>query len=667
MKKILSILLYLLSLSASATNYYVKNGGNDALAGTSDANAWETVTKVNSVWNAGTLAPGDSILFNRGDEWTGVTLTVRESGTSGHPIVVSAYGSGAKPIISGLTTLSTWIDEGNGIYSKVITSESQTNMVLVDGIQVRMGRYPDAGTNLTYTTVPSSSQITDPEIGNTTDWAGAEIVINKNDWTLDRCGVTNLTANVFTFSNLGTAQTPDANRYYFIQNDLRCVTSTNEWYHDYSGGKFYIYGDPAAKVVKMATINNCIYNNRYDYITIENLDIQGSILSGIELTTQSDYCIIKNCTIRYCGENGIMSRNHLSNTYDNNTITYCNTAGIYVYGETANYLTITNNLISYCGIIPGGSYDAIPNNGIYVSGVTNTLVQYNNISNIGSAGISFNGNDVEIRNNFINYPCMLLDDGAGIYTGGSTWTGRIIDGNIILNSGVGNSNSDLAEGIFCDENAAFITISNNVIANCKDSGIKFHKASRNTVTNNLCYNNYTGIYFHASVASTIYDNVMNYNKFIAKSATQIALRASSVANDIDDFLSSADYNYYARPIDDDEVFNTNQPSTGTIYRTLEGWQSFTGQDLNSLGSPVSVASEDDIHFIYNETSAIKYYTVSAAMVDVANTSYSGIISLYPWESLVLLGVGTVEELTQKYYLFHEGKLVTSGGLPVKIE
>lgn len=41
MKKLLIIPPLLLSLNLQATNYYVKTGGNDGLAGTSDANAWD--------------------------------------------------------------------------------------------------------------------------------------------------------------------------------------------------------------------------------------------------------------------------------------------------------------------------------------------------------------------------------------------------------------------------------------------------------------------------------------------------------------------------------------------------------------------------------------------------------------------------------------------------
>ena len=41
MRQLLTILLFFATLSAGATNYYVKTGGNDGLAGTSDANAWD--------------------------------------------------------------------------------------------------------------------------------------------------------------------------------------------------------------------------------------------------------------------------------------------------------------------------------------------------------------------------------------------------------------------------------------------------------------------------------------------------------------------------------------------------------------------------------------------------------------------------------------------------
>jgi len=92
--------------SLYATDYYVKNDGDDTKAGTSDALAWKTIAKVN-----GESFSGDDIIyFKRGDTWR-EQLTVPDSGTSGHPITFGAYGTGAKPIINGADLLSSWTPE----------------------------------------------------------------------------------------------------------------------------------------------------------------------------------------------------------------------------------------------------------------------------------------------------------------------------------------------------------------------------------------------------------------------------------------------------------------------------------------------------------------------------------------------------------------------------
>ena len=203
MKRIASILLLVLSLPLAATNYYVKDDGNDADSGLSDATAWQTLSQVTTEWYNGTFAAGDSILLKRGVIFYG-KITVWESGTSGSPIVIGAYGTGAAPIITGMQTLVSWTQLGGGsiYYATVSGAEDQTNIVVVDGVPVGMGRYPDAGTNLTYTT-GTTSTITDPELPASPDYDGAEVVISKTDWVYDRCLVTDHTGTVVTYSNLG--------------------------------------------------------------------------------------------------------------------------------------------------------------------------------------------------------------------------------------------------------------------------------------------------------------------------------------------------------------------------------------------------------------------------------------------------------------------------------
>lgn len=79
------------------TTYYVDaTGGNDGDPGTSPGTAWQTIGKVNGE----TFNPGDSILFKRGETWSGTVLQPPSSGASGSPITFGAYDSGALPIIT---------------------------------------------------------------------------------------------------------------------------------------------------------------------------------------------------------------------------------------------------------------------------------------------------------------------------------------------------------------------------------------------------------------------------------------------------------------------------------------------------------------------------------------------------------------------------------------
>ena len=114
MKKSLIItFLLFISIAVNAKNYYVKNRGNNSNTGLSDAQAWATITKVNT----SSFSPGDTIFFNKGDTWR-ERLTVPSSGNGGANIVFSSYGTGSAPKILGSTEVTAWTnDTGNIWYS----------------------------------------------------------------------------------------------------------------------------------------------------------------------------------------------------------------------------------------------------------------------------------------------------------------------------------------------------------------------------------------------------------------------------------------------------------------------------------------------------------------------------------------------------------------------
>ncbi len=199
MKKLLIIAFIFIHVASNATIYYVKNSGNDNNTGLSDSQAWATIAKVNSSFSG--LSAGDQILFNRGDIFYG-SIIITKSGTSVSPIVIGAYGSGADPVITGFTTATGWTAETGGIYSTVINSPAQTNMVTIDGLNTGMGRYPNS-TYLTYESCAANVSITDSGLGDSPNWKGADVVIRKNGWSLDRQLISDHTGNVITYKGGG--------------------------------------------------------------------------------------------------------------------------------------------------------------------------------------------------------------------------------------------------------------------------------------------------------------------------------------------------------------------------------------------------------------------------------------------------------------------------------
>jgi hypothetical protein len=110
--------------------YFVKNGGNDALAGTSDALAWETIAKV----NATVFAPDDHIYFKRGSTFR-AKLVPKNNGAAGHPVTFSAYGAGADPIISGGIVMTGFANGGANIWDVALVAAASPYVVLVNNFR----------------------------------------------------------------------------------------------------------------------------------------------------------------------------------------------------------------------------------------------------------------------------------------------------------------------------------------------------------------------------------------------------------------------------------------------------------------------------------------------------------------------------------------------------
>jgi hypothetical protein len=75
-----------------AATYYVSPTGNDSNSGTTQAQAFRTVAKINQL----SLKPGDSVLFEGGATFSdaGLYLTYGDGGSSSSPVTIQSYGTG---------------------------------------------------------------------------------------------------------------------------------------------------------------------------------------------------------------------------------------------------------------------------------------------------------------------------------------------------------------------------------------------------------------------------------------------------------------------------------------------------------------------------------------------------------------------------------------------
>ena len=632
MKKILILLLLLVSLLGHSTNYYLHSGGSDSNTG-AIGQPWQTIAKVNSVWATGGFNAGDSILFARNQEFSG-TLNLIATGNSG--VIIGAYGTGEKPIISGVISLDNWVSNGANVYAHKYTAESSPNLLLINGTQFAKGRFPNTGW-LTVDSHVGTTTMTDAAISSSTlNCTAAELVIRKNPYIIDRCLITNHVTSTFTYTNLGSTVEPTNGWGYFVQGKKNLLDVEGEWSADIDSIYLYYNSDPSEELIFIPIYNKGIVVNNNTGITIRDLNIFGYNTTGIEITSAT--CVIDNCTVSYSGRDGIIFASQ-SGTIKNSYV--CDIAQSAIYTQSS-FIDVLSNRIERIGLVLGSSYRGDYAVGLFATGADN-LYQYNEIDSVGYNGIYLAvASRSIVRNNFINHACLNTNDGGGIYTAGTTSVDRVIDGNIILNTIGSNSGTPettiIVEGIYIDEPTSDIDITNNTSAFNTYSGLKLHNTNNIRVRGNIFFGNgVTALRLQGS--NTTYplrNNDFHGNKFIAKSATELCIKHISNANDIT-LLGSLDSNYYARPVADNTSIQTGTPSAGTVNRTLESWKSFSGQDSHSNKSPIVLTDSRDIAFRYNPTASDsllnfegeRYYLIDGSRVTDTLTiaAYSSVVLL----------------------------------------
>ena len=654
-KNFMFVFFLLIATCLHAKTYYVSTSGNNSNTGLTEASSWQTISKINSF----NFALNDVILFKRGDIFYG-SITILQ-----HNLTYGAYGTGAKPIISGLSTITGWVNLGGNIWEAPTTGvNAANNLVLRNSKIQQIGRYPNADAAdkgyLTYTASTTSS-ITGPALSSTTNWTGAEVAIRVARWEIVRKIVTAHSAGVVSFAALSTS--PRLPYGYFFQRDSRTLDQDGEWWQDGTNNKLRMYfsnNNPSSYTIQASTVDILITNSPgYNNVSIRDMSFVGAGTKAIYLRSGSNH-VVKNCDVNNSGAEAISVNSALNVIVDNCTTRNSLGSGIQVSNNSNKILSsITNCTVDSTALIAGmeTSNQSNGGEGILIRGANNVYVTYCRVFNSGYVGIGWYGNDTYIKYNLVDTYCKVRDDGGGIYTAETMDTAlyqtrynRNVVSNIVLNGiGEGKGTKDpnavpAVNGIYVDDGTADVSIDSNTVAYIPKGGVHGNNNRRISVTNNTTFN--TGFGFSTQrlkngktvIGMRVTKNIFYPYRFqyrnLARDKPNLTLNEQIAA------LGVLDSNYYSlRP-----GIDTSISAVTTLYNGLEYQDDFLpfntmkttfGIETKSINVPNNGSLE------YNASSTPRVVSFSGlSKKDVFGNVYNNSVTIPAWSSKVLIPNGT---------------------------
>lgn len=603
----LLFIILLFSLKASATNYFVSNTGSDAANGLSTVTAWQTISKVNGF----AFLSGDSIFLNKGNLWNERLNPPRSN------IYFGAYGTGSKPLLTGLQSLNL-TNQGGNIWSATATNSiKKQNTVLINGLIRAKARFPNTG-HLSSNNA-STTQIRLVVPGLTGNYVGAELVTQGPKWIMD---VNKVASQMVDTLNLSTALTYAWFDYkYFYQNLPSYCDVQNEWAYDSTSKLLTVYsvGSPT---IQYSTIDTLVFMDNKSYITFDGLKFTGANLIALDIDT-SDHVTVKNCTFDNNGRTAIYGQMSPYPLIKSDSIINSLSNAVFIVRGCDND-SVYNNYVKNTGIYPGmgesgeGTYQ-----GTFIQGLNSYIVQ-NEFDSVGYAGIVFNGTNSLVYRNYIKNYCFLKSDGGGIYTynAAGSIAGSLIRSNICLN-GVDNLFGYIAAGIYLDNNTQSARVDSNTIQNATNIGLFLHVNSSISVHDNLVDDS-IGVPFAIQGGGGIR---ATKNIFYSRSAAQVVFSINSALQ-----LAAFDSNYYLRPIAEaNKIYGVKGNTAITNYQL---WKDTTGFDANSVSVLPGITSAPGVlHF--NATLAPVTKTFAGTYKDAKGTFYTNSILLQPFTSALL--------------------------------
>lgn len=661
MKKYLHIILFIcIYANLSATDYYFSSSaGDDGNTGTSEGQAWATMSKFESEANSGTFQPGDFIYFKRGDRWdsTYVVINSNFAGSYGNKITMDAYGTGNDPLITGNVIL-TGFSETADVWAKTGSgwpAEDPAPNVWIDGnlaqIALENGflntsQYSDLGTSYVEDLTKSWT---------TNEWTDTWVAKQSSAFTYSVAKITSNTSNTLSYADDGLSES-QYDMQYLLFNGEALLDVNNEYYYGPDVIKIFHTGDLNSITVEMTRVDTMITFQENHYTEWRNIEFRGALQSVLTNKGTSNISFY-NCT---------MTGGLATNYYNGNEAGYC---------DTVSFVS--------CTISHGGRYsmffDAVGFVNIdschFFKGNWNVLQQ-------GSFTLSypneFSSNlQVILADSFVVQNCFFDSCGLPIQTHARDATMDIRynlfrdNGSILDDIGciyMGGDNDPSPSRIY--KNIFFRGIQTGVVAGAH---IQFHGlycdySTDNVIADSNCFYSFeTAMYGHVSNTNTWSNNIVldgganssvDWDDFIRldewtfnHGAEGTAITGYNIQDNylimapgttmeffqINDIMSEGsntvnNNNYFAPYSTSDDWFAKRIDFSETFSGNMADWTTETGWDASSVYDNTQY---DTVLFVMNATGADIDFLFTGSGVDLYGNSLTGTISVPSWYGVAM--------------------------------
>jgi parallel beta-helix repeat protein len=474
--------------------YYVDNiAGNDSNSGTSESTAWKTVARVNQA----SFAPGDRVLFKRGEIWR-EQLTISAAGMPNYPIFFEAYGSGNAPLISGADLLPIPVWTVCAICQPYIWTTAvkiQPNIVLFNGVAGKQQTsvaelnsatewYWSNGVLYVWFTGNPGYSYRSPgvEVGSRSLGIGFFAASYVTVQNLAIAGANGRPSNAAVYAQqsvqLGKSTHDISLRNLSVSNGAgdgvhledcqRCIVQGTNVSGMARNGIELISAHASFPLTASAILNNTVVNNGYDGIgtngcavgaTCEGIvEPAGLFLTGIIVANNTAHDNGAGIYFRWTNHSTVQANSTYHNT---NTVLHGELEGIELEASSNN--SIERNLV-YGNSMSGIELSNDRGAGTVVTGSSANVVAYNAVHDNGQNGLFTNAapssNNVFRYNvvwNHVNGECFLANG-----------TGHQFHGNTCWNNSTG---IDLYT-VSTTPTTGFISVRNNIIAGSIHQAVK---------------------------------------------------------------------------------------------------------------------------------------------------------------------------------------------------